>query len=113
MHLTIPALHLPLYFAPQAERFRLDEAGGTVVKKKFEKANHLKRWDAKPLILLNKIVGKQSCRAGHSDIALSGDVDGNGTSVSCFPHGAGKSKLTEVLFEKFKVCSPKIRKYYF
>jgi len=45
-----------------------------------------------------KIVGKQSCRAGHSFVALSGDGGGNGTSVSCFPHGAGKSKLTEVLF---------------
>ncbi len=64
----------------------------------FEKANHLKRWDAKPLILLNKIVGKQSCRAGHSVIVLSGDVGGNGTSVSRVPHGAGKIRLTEVLF---------------
>jgi hypothetical protein len=68
------------------------------VKKMFEKANHLKRWDAKPLILLLKAAGKQSCRAGHSNIALSGDGGGGGTSVSRVPHRAGKSKLTEVLY---------------
>ena len=39
-----------------------------------------------------KIVGKQSCRAGHSFVALSGDGGGNGTFVSLDPHGAGKSK---------------------
>jgi len=38
------------------------------------------------------LVGKQSCRAGHSDIALSGDGGGNGTFVSRVPHGAGKYK---------------------
>jgi hypothetical protein len=59
-------------------------------------ANHLKRWDAKPLILLLKALGKQSCRAGPPVIATSGDASGDGTSVSCVPHGAGKSKLTEV-----------------
>jgi hypothetical protein len=96
---VIPAHHLPLYFARQADRFSSDEAGGTVAKKKlFEKANHLKRWDAKPLILLQKAVGKQSCRAGHSVIAISGDVGGNGTSVSRVPHVAEKIRLTEVLF---------------
>ena len=66
--------------------------------KLFEKANHLKRWDAKPLILLNKIVGKQSCRAGPFVIAISGDAIGDGTFVSCVPHRAGKIRLTEVLF---------------
>ena len=98
MHSILPARHLPLYFARQADRFRSGEAGGTVVKKMFEKANHLKRWDAKPLILLNKKVGTQSCRAGPPVIATSSDASGDGTSVSCVPHGAGKSKLTEVFF---------------
>ena len=60
----------------------LDEAGNTVAEKKLlEKTNHLKRWNAKPLILTEKYNRKAEL-AGHSAIALSGDVDGSGTSVS-------------------------------
>jgi len=33
MHLIIPALHLPLYFARHADHFRSDEGGGTFIKK--------------------------------------------------------------------------------
>ena len=81
-----------------SEALSSDEAGGTVVEKNVRKGKPSEKMGRKATDPTGKTVGKQSCRAGHSAIVISGDVEWKRhlCQVSRVPHGAEKSKLTEV-----------------
>ena len=58
-----------------SEALSSDEAGGTVVEKNVRKGKPSEKMGRKATDPAEKIVGKQSCRAGHSVIVISDDVE--------------------------------------